>query len=143
MVNVTLIGYKIKGIDLLNAIKQQGQLQVANSFGFNVAYSPDNTRAVAELTDSVQMVDHPEEFHLDLTIEGVFDITGITDNETKKDAHIMCYDALFPYANQLVTQLATNSGMAGLIFKKIPMKRESIQFGQKEQSDKITTFPQG
>ena len=142
MVDVTLIGYKIKSIDLLNTIKRQGELKIGNTFGFNVAYSSDNTRAVAELTDSVQMVDRPEEFHLDLTIEGIFEVNGITDNETKKDAHIMCYDALFPFANQLVTQLATNSGMAGLIFKKIPLKRESIQFGKKEQSDKITNFPE-
>ena len=141
MVDVSLVGYKIKGIDLLNTIKQQGSLQIGNTFAFNVAYTPDNTRAVAELIDSVQMVDHPEEFHLDLTIEGIFELTGIEDNESKKDAHIMCYDVLFPYANQIVTQLVTSSGMAGLVFKKIPLQRDRIQFGQKDQNEKITPFP--
>ena len=135
MAEVSLVGYKIKKIDMINAIKQQGELKITNSFGFNVAYTPEDTKAIAELTETLQMADRPEEFHIELTLEGVFDLTGIVDVETKKDAHLMCYDSLFPYANQIVTQLASNSGMSGLMLKKIPMKRENIQFGKNPVGD--------
>ena len=43
--------------------------------------------------------------------------------------HEICYDMLFPYAGQLVSNLVASCGMPGLVLKKIPIKKESIRFG--------------
>jgi hypothetical protein len=42
--------------------------------------------------------------------------------EDRKQAHTTCYDKLFPYASQIVSQIAANSGLAGLMLKKVEMK---------------------
>ena len=128
---------------MVNALEEQGEHRLANTFGFTIDYTPDNTQAVAELTDTLEVVNYPGDFHIDLSVQGIFDLTGIVDTETKKDAHLMCYDLLFPLVSQHMEMLASNSGMAGLKIKKIPIKRESIHFGERtEDSSKIIDFPQ-
>jgi preprotein translocase subunit SecB len=140
MPSVSLIGYKIKKVDMVNEIKSQGELKVGNTFEYSVAYAEDNSRAIATLTEIINMVDHPEQFHMNVAIEGIFELSDVVDNDTKKDAHVMCYDELFPFANNIVTQLAQNSGMGGLVLRKLPMDKDKIQFGSKTQ-DKVITLP--
>lgn len=142
MAKATLLGFKITRITMVNAIKEQGGLMLGTTFGFTVDYTPDNTQAIAELTTTLELANHPGDFHIDLTIEGTFDLMGIVNTETKKDAHLMCYDLLFPVASQFVELLASNSGFAGLKLEKRTIKRESIHFGDKPEDGKIIEFPE-
>jgi len=132
MVNVMLNSVKIKSLSMVNMIAKQGEMKLSTNFSFNVKYAADNKIAVAELTEKVSLPDAGE-FHIYLTVEGFFKLEGIEDEEDKKDAHLMCYDLLFPHVAQQIMVLGMNSGMPGLAIKKIPMKRESVQFSKKEQ----------
>ena len=142
MAEATLLGFKITRISMVNSIKEQGELRLANTSGFTVDYTPDNTQAIAELTTTLELANHPGDFHIDLTIEGTFSLTGIVNIETKKDTHLMCYDLLFPVASQFVELLASNSGFADLKLKKNTIKRESIHFGEQPEDGKIIDFPE-
>lgn len=42
--------------------------------------------------------------------------------EDRKHAHTTCYEKLFPCASQIVSKIAANSGLAGLMLKKVEMK---------------------
>ena len=142
MAEATLLGFKITRIDLINAIQESSDFIAAHHAEFNVDYTPDNTQAFAEITVTLEMANHPEDFHLDLSVERIFDLTGVVDTETKKDVHLMCYDILWPIANQFVEQLASNSGLSGIKLKKNSMKREGIHFGGKPNDGKIIDFPE-
>lgn len=141
MAEATLLGYKIIKIDMLNVNRGHDDLEVGNRFRFNAQFTPDNKRALAGLVETLEMKNHREVFHIDLGIEGVFDVTGVVDTETRKDVHIMCYDLLFPIAYQILEFLVSNSDLSGLDIKKVPLKRESIHFGEETEDSKIIDFP--
>ena len=74
-------------------------------------------------------------------IVGIFSLQGVVDEETKRDAHVQCYDQLFPFLQSTVNQLATASGLPGFLLKKNPMKRENIAFSQKKKEEPPMTLP--
>ena len=143
-VEAILNSYKIEKLDMINKIEESSQIELMNTFDFDVIYSKDKSIAKARLTEYVNLKDIPEQFNITLTIVGLFQLKGVTDNEKKKEAHVCCYDQLFPFASQIITQLATNSGMSGLILKKLPLNPDQINFGKKDEShhsDKMLEFP--
>lgn len=132
---------KIKKIDMVSAISNPGGFEANTGYHFNIKFAPNNTQAKADLTITLEMTNHPEEFHIELTMEGLFALTGIIDTETKKDAHIMCYDVLCAVENHLITQLVSNGGIAGFELPKVPLKREKIDYGEETEGSKIIDFP--
>lgn len=145
MVEVVLDDYRIKSIDMRNDIAYDGILSMTNTFEFKVSYSREDSRAVAELTEHVSDKETGDRFYISLTIEGIFSVSGVNGLESKKEAHVRCYDQIFPYAGQIISQLASNSGISGLILKKIPMKESSINFSngaQEKHEGKMIRFPQ-
>lgn len=144
MVDANLVGYKIKSIDMVNNIQSNGSLKIENTFDFSVMFSQDRNFAIAELIEYIQLSEHPEQFHITLSVEGSFALKGVNDNDCKKKAHMMCYDQLFPYASQIISQLSMNSGMSGMVLKKIPMDEHSVQFNSpnsNEEKSKTIEFP--
>ena len=82
------------------------------------------------------MKDDPEKLFISAEIIGVFELSGVVDDETKRDAHVQCYDQLFPFLQSTITQLATASGMPGFLMKKTPMDRANVTFAKKDNGQK-------
>lgn len=141
MVTVTLVTQRVREVHFVNHIDKSGQIQLASSFNFHVDYAADNTRCVAKLYQSAQMKDDPDKLFISAEIVGIFNLQGVTDEETKRDAHVQCYDQLFPFLQSTVNQLTTASGMPGFLLKKNPMKRENITFAQKKKAPPPVTLP--
>lgn len=149
MADVTLAGYKIKKLDVVNNIQKRKRIQIKNTFGFSCRYSMDGRTAVAVLTESVESDGGQDEFHINLELEGVFSVDGTEDVEERKETHIKCYDSLFPFASQIVSQVGSNTGIGNLLLKKIPMDKDSVAFEkwqEKPSADKceegnIIDFP--
>lgn len=144
MVTVNLVTQRVREVHFINHISKNGQIQLSSSFNFKVNYAADNSKCTATLYQSVQMKDDPDTLFISAEITGIFNLQGIVDDETKKDAHVQCYDQLFPYLQSTVAQLATASGMPGFQLKKNVMKRESITFGKKvnpANPDQPVTLP--
>ena len=143
MVNVQLIAYKISRLEMYNVLQSSQEVELKNSSEFDVTFDIENEMATAMLTEHVKMTGFPCDFSIDLTLKGTFHITEVRSDASKKEAHVKCYNGLFPYAGQIISQLAMNSGMNGLILKKKSMESESVNFGsrpEKEKSDKIIEF---
>lgn len=136
MVAVNLLNQRIREVHFVNHLDKPGQIQLTSSFNFHVNYSADNQRCMAKLYQSAKMKDDPDQLFVSAEIWGVFSLQGVVDEETKRDAHVQCYDQLFPYLQSAVTQLATASGMPGFLLKKNPMNRDSITLTQKERQEK-------
>ena len=56
---------------------------------------------------------------------------GIDDIAAQREAHLKCYDALFPYASQIMSYLAMNSGFQGFALGKPLIQFADINFGTK------------
>lgn len=134
MSNVGLVSYKIVKLRMNNNILGNGTVELENLVGFDVKYEPDNGAAVAILTVSVNHRYNPDFFCIELELQGKFELRGIESIELKKMAHIKCYDELFPYANQIMTYLAINSGMQGFMLKKPPIEFANVNFGSEPDS---------
>lgn len=141
MAEVTFVGFKIKRIDLNNSSKKLGPLKIIHNREFDVDYTPDNTHATAELNESIYNKNNPDAVHLYFTIEGMFDLTGVEDIETKKDAHIACYEFLSSTTKEILESLLSYSGMGNVSFDKFPLDREDIDFGEESEDGKIIDFP--
>ena len=133
MVTVNLVSQRLREVHFVNRVDKSGQIQLTSSFNFHVDYSPDNTRCVAKLYQSAQMKEDADKLFISGEIEGVFTLEGAVDEESKREAHVQCYNYLFPYLQTAVAQLAASSGMPGFLLKKNPMRREGVVFAQKEK----------
>ena len=131
MVDIVLMGYRIKQIDMKNSMTADSGICLKNGFEFKMIFSKDGQSGTAELTEMVN--DGDDRYYLKLCIEGMFRFSGIDGNDTKKEAHMGCYDVLFPYANQIVSQISLNSGLPGVELQKMPLNIEDVYF-QKEDS---------
>lgn len=131
MADVGLVSYKIAELNMVNNISASETLQLENAMGIDVKYERDNSVAVAVLTVKVRHRQNPGIFCIALELQGIFRLDGINNAVSKKEAHIECYDALFPYVDQIMTYLAVNSGMSCFRLQKISLNPETINFGPK------------
>lgn len=134
MADVELVSCKITKLTMVNNISASETLQLENVRDFDVRYKQDNRVAVAVLSVKVRHRQNPDIFCIALELQGIFRLNGFNNVVSKKEAHIKCYDALFPYADQIVTYLTVNSGMPCFRLQKIPLNPESINFGPKPNS---------
>ena len=145
MVDAVLTDYRIKSLNMKNDIKHQGDIKLNNTFDFKVSYAKNYEFAVAELTEHMSSVDEGNgEFNISLCIEGQFHMEGVNNNDTKKEAHAQCYKQLFPYASQIISQLAANGGIHGLRIKEIPINADNVSFvgNQQNKDGKMIQFPE-
>lgn len=144
MVRVELMDYKLSRLDLVSRLETDGPVRLANGMDFVMEFEGDgNGMTEAVLKESIEVDGCPDQFCIKLEMEGLFYIAGVKDTGTKKEAHVKCYDELFPYANQVIKHLAAESGMPGLSLKKRHMDKEDISIsGQPgdEGSGKVITF---
>ena len=131
MVTVNLISQRLREVHFVNHVDKSGQIQLTSSFNFHVDYAPDNSKCVAKLYQSAKMKEDEDKLFVSAEIEGIFVLEGVVDEETKREAHVQCYNYLFPYLQAAVNQLSSASGMPGFLFKKNPMRRENIVFTAK------------
>lgn len=126
---INMLGYKIVGLELLNRLQEPGPVQLGNSYDFDVEFNREGV-SYATIKETIEMVGHPELFHIDLALEGMFEIE-VKSMEDKKEAHLRCHDELFPYAKQIISHLCLDTGLPGLSIPKSRMELDKIYCGEK------------
>ena len=110
-----------------NKLDKPGQIQMDSSFSLNVNFSPDGTRCVGRLTQSLRDKEFiGGKFNLNVELVGVFSCTGATEDEVKRQIHAEVYDQLFPYMQSQCANLAASSGLPGLMIRKVEIDPNSI-----------------
>lgn len=144
MVNARLLKWKIKRLNMSNTISNHdGRILLADNGTFRIQVSDDHRMAIASLTASIGEKEHFNALGIQIELEGFLGLEGVEESpESKKEAHMRCYDVMFPYADQIVRFLAMNSAMVGIGLRKSKMDQSSIQFEPKEGTDEVIEFPE-
>lgn len=144
---VRMNGYKIAAIDMKNSIESQTGMSVSSSSAFHVKFKGNQ---MAKAIFEHKMASNDGDFYMNFTLEGWFLLEGVETPDDKKKVHISCYDQMFPYANQLASQLAQNSGIMGVFIQKLDIDINSIEFEnskeheareREEEESKMIEFP--
>lgn len=133
MADATLLTCKVQELHYNNSIDKPGQFQIENSFSFHVEYDRGNTRCVAKLYQSAREKSENSRFFVSVDMVGVFQLEGVSTPEDKKAVHVQCYYQLFPYAQQLVSQLCAGSGMANFKLRRSKISPDNISMNVRKQ----------
>lgn len=128
MIDVLLTNYKIVKIDMINNLEYPELVDTKNTFNYEVNYNNNATKAVVTLSEKIFSPKNTDKLHINITIQGEFDLSEVATENDRRQVHVMCYEKLFPYASQIVSQIAANSGLIGLMLKKVEMKEEDVRF---------------
>ena len=128
MAELNMLSYKLQDLQFFNKLEAAGQIQLENSFSFNVNYNQDNTRCMAKLYQCVKdKTDSPDHrFFVSVELIGIFEVTGALTDEDKRDFHVMCYQQLFPYAEMLAKQVCAVGGMPSFLLLRQKMTRDNV-----------------
>lgn len=97
---------------------------------FGVSFSNDKEHCLATITERIESVEHPENFYIEVEVEGEFETERFENEDDKRDVHVKSYYALFPYVQQLVAQLSMAAGVAPLMIRAEKMTKEGVKFGK-------------
>lgn len=127
MANAALITQKLQEVHLVNKLDQSGQVQMDNSVSLNVNFAPDGSRCVGKLQQTLRdKAFAGGKFTMSVEMVGVFNCTGATTDEVKRQIHAEVYDQLFPFMQAQCSALAAGAGMPGLMIRKIDMDPNRI-----------------
>lgn len=144
MVYVKLLKYKIKRLSMSNTVQSEGgRILLSDSSEFRLNVSNGSCIAKGTLTVSIGSKEFFDGMGIQLEMEGYFGLEGIEDLESKKEAHMRCYDAIFPYADQIVKFLALNSEMKRIVLRKSRMDGEKIHIESEEGNEVIEFLEKG
>lgn len=144
MVYIKLLKYKIKRLCMTNTVQFDcGRIQISDSSEFRLNVSNGSCIAKGTLTVSIGSKECFSGMGIQLEMEGYFGLEGIEDLESKKEAHMRCYDAIFPYADQIVKFLAMNSEMKMIALRKSRMDGEKIHIKSEEGNEVIEFTEKG
>ena len=90
---------------------------------------------MAKLYHSLKDKEDEKLFYLSVEMLGVFQCEGVETEEDKKIIHTQCYDQLFPYMQNQVSQLCTASGMNNLVLKKAKIDPSQVIFNKEKREE--------
>ncbi len=122
MKGLVLKAYKVSNIELKNKLPGATKLELKNQYSHNVKYGKNNT-CEGILTVKVMDKNANENFGITATVQGIFQYEG---ELVKEKVHIDTFNALFPYARALVTNLTANAGMPAIILPPIDIENQEI-----------------
>lgn len=122
MNKLALKAYKVSNIELKNKLPGATKLQLKNQYSHNVKYGKDNN-CEGIFTVKIFDKDGNNNFGIVATVQGIFQWEGELD---KEKAHIETFNALFPYARALVSNLTANAGMMPIIIPPVDISNQEI-----------------
>ena len=127
MANATLMSQKVQEIHLINKLEQSGQIQLDSSFSLNVSFMSDGSRCVGKLQQTLRDKEFAGgKFTMTVVLVGIFNCTGATTDEVKRQVHGEVNDQLFPFMQSQCASLAAASGVPGLMLRKVPINPDNI-----------------
>lgn len=134
MFNVDLIQQRMVSLEvrvnLFSEAEAGQQIDVGFRFSFNVNFAEDNKHCKAILEQEAISLQDPSKLKIRVTNEGLFETDEIKSDEMKKEVHIRCYQALFPYVQSQIAQMCISAGLPPLLVPAQKMNPESIIIGR-------------
>lgn len=108
-----------------NAGKEE-QVEIGSNYRFNVSYAEDNKHCKASLELRVFSTKDPSSLEINVSVEGIFESDELTSEDLKKEAHVLSYYMLFPYAQSLVVQMSISAALPPLIIPSDTMTTDKV-----------------
>ena len=68
----------------------------------------------------------PSSLEINVSVEGIFESDELTSEDLKKEAHVLSYYMLFPYAQSLVVQMSISAALPPLIIPSDTMTTDKV-----------------
>jgi preprotein translocase subunit SecB len=134
MANAALVNQKVQEVHMVNRLEAPGQIQLDSSFSLNVSFAPNGDRCVGKLTQTLRDKETAgSKFTLSVELLGIFNCSGATTDEMKRQIHGEVYDQLFPHIQAQCSTLAAASGIPGLMLRKGVIEPGSISVNRGSQ----------
>lgn len=131
MANASLMNQKVQEIHLNNKLDQPGQVQLDSSFSLNVSFTPDGSRCIGRLQQTLRDKEFAGgKFTLSVELVGIFSCSGATTDEVKRQIHGEVYDQLFPFMQFQCSNLAASAGIPGLMLKRANIDPSTVSVGK-------------
>lgn len=131
MANAVLVNQKLQEVHLVNKLDKAGQVQLDSSVSLNVNFSQDGTRCIGKLQQTLRDKEFVGgKFTMSVDLVGIFNCSGATTDDVKRQIHGEVYDQLFPYMQAQCSALAAGSGIPGLMLRKLEMDPNNISVGK-------------
>ncbi len=114
--------YKASNIELKNKLPGATKLELKNQYSHNVKYGANQT-CEGVLTVKITDKGGNENFGISATVQGIFQYEG---ELVRQKVHIETFNALFPYARALVTNLTAGAGMPPIIIPPVDIENQEI-----------------
>lgn len=134
MSDMELFSYQIKELSMVNDLKSSCEMKLVNLVSSDCKWNDE--MAVITITETLRQCGHPDQFCIELKMEGRFQVNSVKNIADKKDIHSTGYQELLVYANEILSLLAKNSGIEGLDIQKSSLKPADINFGSQPDAVK-------
>lgn len=134
MIDVELVSYQIKELNMVNNLTSTGNKKLVNSVSSDCKW--EDGMVVMTIVETLRQYGHPDCFCIELKMEGRFLISGAMDVSYKKEIHAKGYPQLIARANKIVSMLAENSGVQGLDIEISSLQPEDVYSGSKPDAVK-------
>lgn len=124
MTSLKLISYKVSELNFINKFEKETRLSLQNSYSFNVAYTEDSTKCVAQMNVNVMDKQHEDAFGIKMILVGSFEVTD--KSVPKEKLHVQAYNMLFPYARSIISTVSVNAGLLPIFLVDIDIEKQSI-----------------
>lgn len=114
---------------------KEEQIELRAGCRFGVSFSNDKKHCLATLIETIESVESPENFFIEIEVEGEFETEKFEDEDSKREVHVESYYALFPYVQQLIAQLSMAAGVAPIMIRPEKMTKDGVHFGKEERAE--------
>ena len=129
---VQLRGYKANKLEIENRAKAGTQLKLQNQVKYNVNYMDDVKKCVGIVEFRLTDADlNPFELRLEMAAEFTYE-----DGDEKPDIHTSSFDQIFPFVRMVVNQVASFTGMPGLMIPILRLNKDTVTVGRPPEKEK-------
>ncbi len=121
MLNAKLKGYRADEIVFVNKRTTAKPMEIQTKYSYNVKYTNTGT-CRGELTVEIQEKTEPENFHIKVTMSGLFEFK----EAPREVLHKETFNTLFPYTRSLITTITANAGIMPIIIPMMDIENQSI-----------------
>lgn len=115
---VRLLKLKYPNLRLVAEIPDDVVVETESSVALRASYRTDNKRLMVTLEGYSKSTEHPEWFDLYAKIIGIFECDPPSTDDEKRQAHLECYDLLFPFLQVLFAEVTAKAGIPPYHFEK-------------------------
>lgn len=114
--------YRITDILFQNHTAAAGKTKLETKYTYQVKFGNNNT-CRAEMKVSVGDKENPDALKVDVTLVGIFEITGEQDKEL---LHKESFKQLYPFARAAISMISSGTGILPIIIPDVDIDSQDI-----------------